>query len=126
MRGKAPSTFHHAYPFRFIRVCRDGGSECTHNRVNVFKTVYNGESSSDHAVTTAAVSSIRGLSYQFPKVCIFISYVLFFIFFSFHFRSPYLLMYLVFPVFVGPCHHGMAYPQVADGGTACNMEGGCE
>jgi hypothetical protein len=24
---------------------------------------------------------------------------------------------------VGPCHHGMARPQVADGGTASNMEG---
>jgi len=27
---------------------------------------------------------------------------------------------------VGPCHHGMASPQVADGGTASNMEGNCE
>jgi len=27
---------------------------------------------------------------------------------------------------VGSCHHGMARPQVADGGTACNMEGSCE
>jgi hypothetical protein len=27
---------------------------------------------------------------------------------------------------VGPCHHGMARPQVADGGTASNMEGSCE
>ena len=26
----------------------------------------------------------------------------------------------------GPCHNGMAYPQVVDGGTASNMEGGCE
>ena len=26
---------------------------------------------------------------------------------------------------VGPCHHGMARPQVADGGTACSMEGSC-
>jgi hypothetical protein len=26
---------------------------------------------------------------------------------------------------VGPCHHGMARPQVADGGTASNMEGSC-
>ena len=25
-------------------------------------------------------------------------------------------------VFVGPCHHGMARPQVADGGTASDME----
>ena len=24
---------------------------------------------------------------------------------------------------VGPCHHGMARPRVADGGTASNMEG---
>ena len=27
---------------------------------------------------------------------------------------------------VGPCHHGMARPQVADGGTAYSMEGSCE
>ena len=27
---------------------------------------------------------------------------------------------------VGPCHHGMACPQVVDGGTASNMEGSCE
>jgi hypothetical protein len=25
-----------------------------------------------------------------------------------------------------PCHHGMARPQVADGGTASYMEGSCE
>ena len=30
------------------------------------------------------------------------------------------------PVFVGPCHHVMARPQVADGGTASDMEGSCE
>jgi len=27
---------------------------------------------------------------------------------------------------VGPCHHGMARPQVEDVGTASNMEGSCE
>ena len=27
---------------------------------------------------------------------------------------------------VGPCHHGMARPQVADSGTACDMVGSCE
>ena len=27
---------------------------------------------------------------------------------------------------VGPCHHGMARPQVADRGTAPKMEGSCE
>ena len=27
---------------------------------------------------------------------------------------------------VGPCHHSMARPRVADGGTASNMEGSCE
>jgi hypothetical protein len=27
---------------------------------------------------------------------------------------------------VGPCHHGMARPQVADGGTDSYMEGSCE
>ena len=30
------------------------------------------------------------------------------------------------PVFVGPCHHGMAHPQVVDGETASDMEGSCE
>ena len=30
------------------------------------------------------------------------------------------------PMKVGPCHHGMARPRVADGGTASNMEGSCE
>ena len=29
-------------------------------------------------------------------------------------------------VFVGPCHHGMARPQVADRGMASDMEGSCE
>jgi hypothetical protein len=27
---------------------------------------------------------------------------------------------------VGPCHHGMARPQAADGGMASYMEGSCE
>jgi hypothetical protein len=27
---------------------------------------------------------------------------------------------------MGPCHHGMARPRVADGGTASNMEGSFE
>jgi len=27
---------------------------------------------------------------------------------------------------VGLCHHGMARPQVADRGTACDKEGSCE
>jgi hypothetical protein len=27
---------------------------------------------------------------------------------------------------VGPCHRGMARPQVEDGGTASDMEGSCE
>jgi hypothetical protein len=26
----------------------------------------------------------------------------------------------------GSSHHGMAHPQVEDGGTASNMEGSCE
>ena len=30
------------------------------------------------------------------------------------------------PVLVGPCHHGMARPQVADRGTASDKEGSCE
>ena len=31
-----------------------------------------------------------------------------------------------YTVFVGPCHHCMARPQAEDGGTASDMEGGCE
>jgi len=31
-----------------------------------------------------------------------------------------------FSVLVGPCHHAMARPQVADRGTASNKEGSCE
>jgi len=27
---------------------------------------------------------------------------------------------------LSPCHHGMARPQVADGGTVSNMEGSCK
>ena len=37
----------------------------------------------------------------------------------------YVLVYCM-TVFVGPCHHGMARPQVADGGTASDMEGSYE
>ena len=40
--------------------------------------------------------------------------------------SAYLIKVLELPVFVGPCHHGMARPQVAVGGTASDMEGNCE
>ena len=29
-------------------------------------------------------------------------------------------------VLVGPCHHGMARPQVADRGMASDKEGSCE
>ena len=32
----------------------------------------------------------------------------------------------VCPRYEGPCHHGMARPQVADGGTASDMEVNCE
>ena len=37
-----------------------------------------------------------------------------------------LYIYIYKPCVVGPCHNGMARPQVADGGTASFMEGGCE
>jgi hypothetical protein len=44
-----------------------------------------------------------------------------------------LLVYLVLKLCVdkqsmnmGPCHHGVARPQVADGGTASYMESSCE
>ena len=35
-------------------------------------------------------------------------------------------VYATWTMNVGPCHHGMARPQVADGGTASNMVGSCE
>jgi hypothetical protein len=40
----------------------------------------------------------------------------------------YAFMYVCkfFPVFVGPCQHGTARTQVADGGTANDMEGSCD
>jgi hypothetical protein len=33
---------------------------------------------------------------------------------------------LMYAMKVGPCHHGMARPRVADGGTASDMEDSCE
>jgi hypothetical protein len=36
------------------------------------------------------------------------------------------LLMITLTMNVGPCHHGMARPQVADGGTASDMEGSCE
>ena len=42
-------------------------------------------------------------------------------------KHLFLLFVITFrPCEVGPCHHGMARPQVADGGTASDMEGSCE
>ena len=44
-----------------------------------------------------------------------------------HEIADQILIFIFFlTVFVGPCHHGMARPQVADGGTASNMEGSFE
>jgi hypothetical protein len=37
-----------------------------------------------------------------------------------NFISP---VYIKSPCYVGPCHHGMARPQVADGGTASSYGG---
>ena len=37
--------------------------------------------------------------------------------------NMYVCMYAMF---VGPCHPGMARPQVADRGTAYDKEGSCE
>ena len=36
------------------------------------------------------------------------------------------LIKLIVTRFVGPCHHCMARPQVAEGGSASSMEGSCE
>jgi hypothetical protein len=38
----------------------------------------------------------------------------------------FLKVAILFSMDVGPCHHGMARPQVADGGKASYMEGSCE
>jgi hypothetical protein len=38
----------------------------------------------------------------------------------------YFCEYIYISMNVGPCHHGMARPQVEDGGTASYMEGSCE
>jgi hypothetical protein len=35
-------------------------------------------------------------------------------------------IFYVYETNVGPCHHGMASPQVAEGGTASYMKGSCE
>ena len=45
-----------------------------------------------------------------------------------NFRFKEIIFFLVgrCAVFMGPCHHGMAHPQVADGRTASNMEGSCK
>jgi hypothetical protein len=40
--------------------------------------------------------------------------------------TEYLLGTTRMSVLVGPCHHGMARPQVADRGTASDKEGSCE
>ena len=40
-------------------------------------------------------------------------------------KNSYVTYYFK-PREVGPCHHGMALPQVEDGGTASEMEGSCE
>ena len=46
--------------------------------------------------------------------------------FGFHiFRHTYIYIY-IYPCVVGPCHHSMARPQVAERGKASNMEGSCE
>ena len=37
----------------------------------------------------------------------------------------YIYLFIYFRV-VGPCHHGMARPQVAYKGTASDKEGSCE
>ena len=42
-------------------------------------------------------------------------------------RSLIIMFHKVGPaVLVGPCHHGMARPQVADRGTASDKNGSCE
>ena len=42
------------------------------------------------------------------------------------FLFPFYQITINLPVFVRPCHRGMARLQVAEGGTASDMEGRCE
>jgi hypothetical protein len=42
------------------------------------------------------------------------------------FRIIIVTYYGIKPSSADPCHHGMAGPQVADGGTASDMEGRCQ
>ena len=37
-----------------------------------------------------------------------------------------MMMIVLGEEYVLPCHHGMACPQGAEGGTASSMEGSCE
>jgi len=37
-----------------------------------------------------------------------------------------IIIIIIIIVLAGPCHHGMARPQVADRGTASDKEGSCE
>jgi hypothetical protein len=60
-------------------------------------------------------ASIVGTMYLFSVLCIYCWYYVFIVY----------TMYLL-PCQVDPCHHGMARPQIADGGTASDMEGSCE
>jgi len=41
-------------------------------------------------------------------------------------QSEHRVDFLMLNLVVGPCHHGMARPQVADRGTASDKEGSCE
>jgi len=41
-------------------------------------------------------------------------------------NAEYMISSRPVAVLVGPCHHGMARPQVADRGTASDKEGNCE
>jgi hypothetical protein len=43
-----------------------------------------------------------------------------------NFDRKYAIRASLFQWLVGPCHHGMAHLQIADGGTDSNMEGRCE
>ena len=55
------------------------------------------------------------------------SFIYSFIFYELSNKKLYLFVTFSFhAIVVGPCHHGMARPQVADRGTASNMEGSCE
>ena len=95
---------------------------------------------SDYFVVPAGLTCILHSAYTLHLCALYGSqHQLVVFFFVFFYRDAACLVHAANPtlntfctvvhlcsVFVGPCHHGTARPQVADGGTASDMEGSYE